>query len=113
MHFQAGGFPFYSSTSYQLIRCCVKCESGMQIISPAGFSFIFRFSDSGSSPEELHHALLPLGWDAELGARRNHSVLLRIALARREASGVSYGAENRSTLDSKNPYPSRVFFQDS
>lgn len=85
MHFKVGGFPFYSSASYQLIWCCVNCESGMQIHSPACFSFVFRFSNYGSSPEELNHALLTSGWREGLGVRRSCSVLLGVALARREA----------------------------
>lgn len=100
MHFQAGGFPFYSSTSYRLIRCRVNCESGMQIDSPACFSFIFRFSNYGSSPEELPRVLLPLGWDAELGVGRNRSVQVA-CMRRKRLSGPSYGAKRRSALTAK------------
>lgn len=57
----------------------------MQIHSPACFSFVFRFSNYGSSPEELNHALLTSGWREGLGVRRSCSVLLGVALARREA----------------------------
>lgn len=39
----------------------LECKSTHLLV----FSFIFRFSNYGSSPEELLYALLPLGWDAE------------------------------------------------
>lgn len=82
----------------------LECKSTHLLV----FSFIFRFSKYGSSPEELHYVLQPLGWDAEQGVKKGCDVSL--LLWAEGLSGMSYGAKRHFTLGSKNPYPSWVFF---
>lgn len=81
----------------------LECKSTHLLV----FSFVFRFSKYGISPEELYYVLQPLGWDAQHGVKKGCD--LPLLLWGEGLSGMSYGAKRHFTLGSKNPYPCFFF----